>query len=269
MADDPNAPPIADLTSQAAPAPGSPQGQADGSPPAEADPTSGGNETDREKDLRRKITAQAEENAELKKAAQILDRVMNEPEFAAIEARLTGKAPPDGGVDLDEQVFTAEGKEVGKKWKEALLAEAERRVMQKMGGVVREVGNTVAEKTIVKALAAEGLAPSAAFETFAEDFEAENPSYKQVRKADPAAAARWLASSFSIHVKREGRTPMGNRAEASLERGGGSPARVGSAASQVKINQRDPNKILRLHEAITKGETPVDENGVPYKIVRH
>ena len=141
--------------------------------------------------------------------------------------------------------------------------------VQKMGGVVREVGNTVAEKTIVKALAAEGLAPSAAFETFAEDFEAENPSYKQVRKADPAAAARWLASSFSIHVKREGRTPMGNRAEASLERGGGSPARVGSAASQVKINQRDPNKILRLHEAITKGETPVDENGVPYKIVRH
>ena len=63
MADDPNAPPIDPTTTGAAPAPGSPQGQADGSPPAEAAPTSGGNETEKEKDLRRKITEQAEELA--------------------------------------------------------------------------------------------------------------------------------------------------------------------------------------------------------------
>lgn len=247
----------------AAPAPSSPEGQADGSPSQEGDSTSGGNATgEGEKELRRRLTAQAEEIKGLRNATAILERAMELPEFEAVSKRLRGETP---GEDLDGSVF-GEDVELGKKWKDNLIQSIEQRILSKLGGTVREVGNIAEERAVERALDAEGLKPSDEFNTFRADFAAENPSYEKLKRVDGPAAAKWLASAYSINIKRNGRTPVGDRAGASLERGGGSAAGVGVASSQVRIARNDPQKWNLVMNAIDRGQTPVDENGKPYPV---
>jgi hypothetical protein len=256
-------------TTGAETAPGSQEGQAGGSPPTEGDPTSEGNDgktpvpSEGEKALRQRLTALGTEKSNVEK---ILNAAMQTPEWKAVEARLTGQMTADPEAEaLDKSIFGEEGVATGKKWVERLKADIRKEILREMAPVAREVGNTVEEKTLVKALAAEGLAPSAEFETFKEDFAAENPSYEKVKRADPAAAAKWVASTFKLSQMRAGRTPVGGRADASLERGGGSSARAGVAASTVKIDSNDPQLIQKLLEAYKKGETPIDQNGHLYR----
>lgn len=257
-----NAEAIVPVTTGAESAPGTTEGQAGGSPPPENDQTSGGNEgvSETEKALRQKITAQAEE---LKDAKEILDAASRTPEWKGVVDRLSGK-PAANEPDLDAEVF-GENVELGKKWRENMKKEIRNELLREMTPVIREVGETKQTKDVERALKAEGLASSPAFDTFKEDFEAENPSYSKLYSLDPKAATKWLASSFALKVKRDGRVPV-TKDDATLERGGGPSGRTGAAASLVKIDRKDPDKLNRLFEAFKNGDTPVDENGRPYKV---
>lgn len=247
-------------------APGSAQGQADGSPPAGDNSTSGG-EGDPVKELRRELTRKGEELAAARKAGEILERAMDTPEWQAVHARLTGQPVETEDDPLLLEVYGKDGLPIGKKYEERLLAKAEQRLLSRLGPVVREVGVTKEERSLARAIRSEGVTKDDAFDDFREDFEAENPSYRKLKSVDPDAAAKWLVSSYAIQGKRNGRPPVGDRADASLERGGSVPSRVGAASSQAKIDRSNPNWIHQLHEAITKGETPVDATtGRPIKV---
>ena len=251
-----------ETTGTAGTAPEVAEGQAGGSPPAATEPTSASTETPAEKALRRKLTELGEQNAKL---STILNAAMQTDEWKAVDARLSGATPDKEAEDLDAEVF-GENVATGKKWRERVKKEIRDEILREMTPVVREVGATKQEKDIERALKAEGIARTPDFDTFREDFEAENPSYSKLYSLDPKAATKWLASSYSLKVKRDGRTPVGDSENATLDRGGGTSARVGSAASQVKIARNDPDKLNKLFEAIKKGEQPVDEAGRPYKL---
>jgi len=275
MADpDPNA--TDPQTTGAVPAPGADEGQAGGSPPLGETPTSDSNgQSEKEKELRRKVTSQSEELAEYKKAARILEVAMSKPGWKTVEAEIMGKTV-DPAEDLDAQVFAGgertaeEAIALGKKWKDSILREAEERALKRLQPMTREVMESKEQKALERALVAQGLPAatidSEAFQTFRNDFAADNEGFEKYARENPGPANKWLVSDYARKNLRGTREPVGDRENATLERGGGAPSRVGSAASQVKIDRADPNKIHKLHEAITKGETPVDQNGVPYKI---
>ena len=258
-----NAEVIDPTTTGATPAPGASEGQAGGSPPPETDPTSGGNDAGSavEKELRRKITEQAEE---LKEAKEILGAAAKTPEWKGVVDRLSGKPAADE-PDLDAEIF-GDNLPAGKKWLEKIKKEVRDDILREMTPVVREVGANKHERDINAALKAEGIARTPEFETYREDFEAENPSYSKLYSLDPKAATKWLASSFSLKVKRDTRTPVSDADNATLDRGGGTSARVGAASSQVRIDRNDPEKLNKLFKAFKEGQQPVDEAGRPYKL---
>ena len=156
-------------TTGAVPAPGSPEGQAGGSPPPKTGPTSGGDEgTEDVKALRRRLTEQAEELKTAKKAAQILEAAMSKPGWKAVEADLLGN-PVEPETDLDKEVF-GDNVELGKRWKEKILAEGEARALRRLQPMVSEVMLSKDQRALERALKTQGLPDdtidSEAFQTF-------------------------------------------------------------------------------------------------------
>ncbi len=259
---------IEDKTSPVAPAPGTEEGQAGGSPPQGETPTSGGTETETEKALRRRLTEQAEEIKRGKDAQEILDAAARTPGWKAVVDSLSGK-PESTEPDLDVEIFGNENpnaQPLVKKWKAQMREEIRKEILRELTPVIREVGSSVQDKEMVRALKAENLAPSEAFETFREDFEAENPSYGKLRSVDAKAAAKWVASSFALKLKRDGRTPVSEADNGTLDRGGGPSGKSGAGSSLVKIDRKDPDKLNKMFKAFANGETPVDETGRPYPV---
>ena len=250
----------APATTGAAPAPGTTdQGQADGSPPAEGTPTSGGNGTQPSKaevELRRALTSKSEE---LKRATTILNAAMETDEWKAVDARLRGGESGPSRVDeLEAKIYGEDPANLAviKEYREALLEAGENRALARLRPVVAEVGQTRVAKVIEKALKAEGVAAGEDFDTFRADYEAENEGFSELMGKHPGTGAKMLASAYSIAQKRAERFPAGNRSDPAVERGGGAPGAI-RAATQVKLNRKDPQYIHKLYEVVKNGQTPV------------
>jgi hypothetical protein len=251
-------------TTDAATAPSSPQGQADGSPPAEGDSTSGGN-GDVEQ-LRRALTQKGEELSKARRGSEILERAMQTPEWEAVQARLLGK-PVTPEEDPDILMFGDNPDDLakGKKWKAALYDQFRR----EFAPVVQEVRGSKVERVLADTLREAGVSrqeqETEDFQKFRAEFEDENTGFRRHLSNDPESASKWMSSEYERRKMRASRTPVGDRQNASLERGGGSASRIGGAASQVTVRHDDPDKHIRLFEAYERGMTPVDENGKEYK----
>ena len=252
-------------------------GQADGSPPPETDQTSadadegavksGGDEA--AKELRRKITEQAEElktaQGARDKLLSLVSRVTQHPDYPTkIKPFLEGRAPEDDSLakEYEELAVALAGEENAPKLKRAfqLVAQgAVERARTEWSPFATSIRNTEHGRARARGLQSEGLSPDAweadtAFKSFREDYARKNEWFNGFSKEKPEEAASVVASLF-VATKQAGGDRAGGVRNASLEKRGGPTGAAAAASSSVEL--RPGASIEEIFAVTSRGLTPV------------